>query len=101
MQNILQTRQLTKTIDKKDLVKNVDIHVKKGEIYGFLGPNGAGKTTVMKMITNLWKPTSGTVELFGEALTPTSYEVLKRIGSIIEFPCFYEHMSGRENLRIH
>lgn len=72
MQNILQTRQLTKTIDKKDLVKNVDIHVKKGEIYGFLGPNGAGKTTVMKMITNLWKPTSGTVELFGEALTPTS-----------------------------
>ena len=60
MQNILQTRQLTKTIDKKDLVKNVDIHVKKGEIYGFLGPNGAGKTTVMKMITNLWKPTSGT-----------------------------------------
>ncbi|NDO51558.1 ABC transporter ATP-binding protein [Lachnospiraceae bacterium MD335] len=101
MQNILQTHQLTKTIDKKDLVKNVDIHVKKGEIYGFLGPNGAGKTTVMKMITNLWKPTSGTVELFGEALTPTSYEVLKRIGSIIEFPCFYEHMSGRENLRLH
>lgn len=55
----------------------------------------------MKMITNLWKPTSGTVELFGEALTPTSYEVLKRIDSIIEFPCFYEHMSGRENLRLH
>ncbi len=101
MQNILQTHQLTKTIDKKDLVKNVDIHVKKGEIYGFLGPNGAGKTTVMKMITNLWKPTSGTVELFGEALTPTSYKVLKRIGSIIEFPCFYEHMSGRENLQLH
>lgn len=101
MQNILQTHQLTKTIDKKDLVKDVDIHVKKGEIYGFLGPNGAGKTTVMKMITNLWKPTSGTVELFGETLTPTSYEVLKRIGSIIEFPCFYEHMSGRDNLQLH
>lgn len=101
MQNILQTHQLTKTIDKKDLVKGVDIHVKKGEIYGFLGPNGAGKTTVMKMITNLWKPTSGSVELFGEALTPTSYEVLKRMGSVIEFPCFYEHMSGKENLQLH
>ena len=74
---ILQTNQLTKSFDGKDLVKNVDINVKKGEIYGFVGPNGAGKTTVMKKITNLWKPTSGHVELFGEKLTPTSYEVLK------------------------
>ncbi len=72
MPNILQTNQLTKTIDGKDLVKNVNLHVKKGEIYGFLGPNGAGKTTVMKMITNLWKPTQGRVELFGETLTHTS-----------------------------
>ncbi len=52
----------------------------------------------MKIITNIWKPTTGTVELFGEKLTPKSYDVLKRIGSIIEFPCFYEHMSGKENL---
>lgn len=99
--NIIQTNQLTKIIDGKELVKDVSIHVRKGEIYGFLGPNGAGKTTIMKMITNLWKPTYGTVELFGETLTPTSYEVLKRIGSIIEFPCFYEHMSGKENLEMH
>ena len=101
MPNILQTNQLTKTIDGKDLVKNVNLHVKKGEIYGFLGPNGAGKTTVMKMITNLWKPTQGRVELFGETLTPTSYEVLKRMGSIIEFPCFYDHLSGLDNLKLH
>ncbi|MDE7273138.1 MAG: ATP-binding cassette domain-containing protein [Lachnospiraceae bacterium] len=98
---IVQTNQLTKIVDGRDIVKEVNIHVKKGEIYGFLGPNGAGKTTVMKMLTNLWKPTFGTVELFGETLTPTSYEVLKRMGSIIEFPCFYEHMSGRENLQLH
>ena len=101
MPNILQTNQITKTIDGKDLVKNVSIHVKKGEIYGFLGPNGAGKTTMMKMITNLWKPTQGEIWLFGEKLTPTSYEVLKRMGSIIEFPSFYEHMSGKENLQLH
>lgn len=101
MPYILQTNHLTKTIDGKELIKNVSIHVKKGEIYGFLGPNGAGKTTVMKMITNLWKPTEGTVELFGETLTPTSYEVLKRMGSIIEFPTFYEHLSGKENLWLH
>lgn len=101
MQYILQATHLTKTIDKKDLVKDVNIHVKKGEIYGFLGPNGAGKTTVMKMIMNLWKPTKGTIELFGESLTPDSCEVLKRMGSIIEFPTFYEHLSGKENLQIH
>ena len=101
MPYILQTNHLTKTIDGKTLVKNVNIRVNKGEIYGFLGPNGAGKTTVMKMITNLWKPTDGTIELFGEELTPTSYEVLKRMGSIIEFPTFYEHLSGKANLKLH
>lgn len=55
----------------------------------------------MKMITNLWKPTNGTVVLFGRTLENTSYEVLKRIGSIIEFPTFYEHMSGKNNLQLH
>ena len=101
MPYILQTNNLTKTIGGKDLVKNVNLHIKKGEIYGFLGPNGAGKTTVMKMITNLWKPTGGNIEIFGETLTPQSYEVLKRMGSIIEFPTFYNHMTGYENLKLH
>lgn len=101
MPYILQTNRLTKTIGSKDLVNDVSLHIKKGELYGFLGPNGAGKTTVMKMITNLWKPTSGTVELFGETLTPSSYEVQKRMGSIIEFPTFYEQMTGYDNLKLH
>lgn len=98
---ILQTNRLSKKIGSKMLVTDVDIHIRKGEIYGFLGPNGAGKTTVMKMITNLWKPASGTIELFGERLTPKSYDVLKRMGSIIEFPVFYDYMTGRENLQLH
>ena len=98
---ILQTNRLSKKIGSKMLVTDVDIHIRKGEIYGFFGPNGAGKTTVMKMITNLWKPASGTIELFGERLTPKSYDVLKRMGSIIEFPVFYDHMTGRENLQLH
>lgn len=101
MPYILQTNNLTKTIGGKDLVNRVSLHIKKGEIYGFLGPNGAGKTTVMKMITNLWEPTNGSIEIFGEILTPQSYEVLKRMGSIIEFPTFYNHMTGYENLRLH
>ena len=75
--------------------------MKEGEIYGFLGPNGAGKTTVMKMLTNLWKPTSGSIEIFGEILTPQSCKILKRIGSIIEFPTFYNYMTGYENLQLH
>lgn len=101
MPYILQTNNLSKAVGGKELVKNVNLHVKKGEIYGFLGPNGAGKTTVMKMITNLWKPTDGSIEIFGETMTPQSYEVLKRMGSIIEFPTFYDHMTGYENLRLH
>lgn len=101
MEYILQTNQVSKVLNGKKLVNNIDLHVKKGEIYGFLGRNGAGKTTMMKMITNLWKPTAGNVELFGEVLTPKSYTVLKKIGSIIEFPTFYEYMTGRENLQLH
>ncbi len=101
MSYILQTDHLGKAINGKELVADVNIHVKKGEIYGFLGPNGAGKTTVMKMVTNLWKPTNGAVVLFGKILEAGSYEVLKRMGSIIEFPTFYEHMSGKENLQLH
>ena len=55
----------------------------------------------MKLLTNLWKPTEGSIELFGEKLTSTSYEVLKRMVCMIEFPTFYEHLSGRENLALH
>lgn len=101
MSYIVQTSGLTKILDGKEIIKSVSLHVRQGEIYGFLGANGAGKTTVMKMITNLWKPTRGDITLFGETLTPTSYEVLKRMGSMIEFPNFYEHMSGRDNLKLH
>ncbi len=101
MTYLIQTHQLTKTIGGQELVTDVNLHVKKGEIYGFVGPNGAGKTTVMRLLTNLWKPTSGTVELFGETLTPKSYEPLKRMGCILEFPTFYEQLTGFENLELH
>lgn len=101
MPYILQTTGLSKKIGSKTLVADVSLHIPKGEIYGFLGPNGAGKTTVMKMIMNLWKPTSGTIEVFGEILTPKSYKFLQRIGSIVEFPTFYDHMTGRKNLQLH
>ncbi|ETT81508.1 ABC transporter ATP-binding protein [Viridibacillus sp. FSL R5-0477] len=101
MSYILKTNQLTKVFEGKEVVSEVNMHVKQGEIYGFLGPNGAGKTTIMKMITNLIKPTSGDIEIFGQKLTNTSYEVLKRMGTIIEYPIFYEKLTARENLYLH
>lgn len=101
MTYILKTNQLTKVFEGKEVVSRVNMHVKQGEIYGFLGPNGAGKTTIMKMLTNLVKPTSGEIEIFGEKLTNTSYEVLKRMGTIIEYPIFYERLTAKENLELH
>jgi len=98
---ILKTTNLTKTFKDKNVVSNVNMNIKKGEIYGFLGPNGAGKTTIMKLITNLVKPTEGEIEIFGEKLTNTSYEVLKRMGTIIEYPVFYDKVTGRDNLELH
>lgn len=101
MSHIVRTKQLTRTYQGKEVVSNVSLSIKKGEIYGMLGPNGAGKTTVMKMITNLVKPTAGEIEIFGERLTDTSYQMLGRIGTIIENPIFYDKLSARENLEIH
>lgn len=101
MEYILRTINLTKTFNRNEVVSNVNLNIKKGEIYGFLGPNGAGKTTIMKMITNLVKPTSGEVEIFGEKLTNKSYEVLKRLGTIIEYPVFYDKLTAKENLELH
>ncbi len=76
MTYILRTHQLTKALKGNEIVTGVSMNVRQGETYGFLGPNGAGKTTIMKMITNLLKPTSGEIELFGEKLTPKSYHLL-------------------------
>lgn len=98
---ILRTINLVKRFKDKDVVVNVNMNIKRGEIYGFLGPNGAGKTTIMKMIVNLLKPSSGEIEIFGEKLTYRAYETLKRIGSIIEYPVFYDKLTGRENLELH
>lgn len=101
MTYILQTNNLTKIYKDKEIVSNVNLNVRKGEIYGFLGLNGAGKTTVMRMITNLVKPSSGEIVVCGQRLTPKSYQILKRMGNIIEFPVFYEKLTARENLNLH
>lgn len=101
MDYIMETVGLRKSYKGNIVVNDVNIHVPKGTIYGFVGPNGAGKSTVMKMILNLIQPEAGEVQLFSEKVTDQSYEVFKRVGSIIENPYFYEKMTARQNLELH
>ncbi|MGW6664161.1 MULTISPECIES: ATP-binding cassette domain-containing protein [Peribacillus] len=101
MDYVVKTNSLTKKVKGKLLVSNVNLHIKKGEIYGFLGQNGAGKTTIMKMLTGIISPTTGEIELFGQKLTKTEKSGLKRVGSIIEYPIFFEHLTAMENLQLH
>ncbi|NPC91415.1 ABC transporter ATP-binding protein [Bacillus sp. WMMC1349] len=101
MTYIVQLNGLTKTFQGKEVVSNVCMHIRKGEIYGFLGPNGAGKTTIMKMLMGLIKPTSGEINILGHKLTNTSYKILGHIGSMIEYPIFYENLTALENLNLH
>ncbi len=100
MDYIIKTKSLTKKYGDKKSVDSVNINVKRGEIYGLLGRNGAGKTTTMRMLMNLTKPTSGEIELFGNRKYKNSKDVYNRIGSIIEYPGFYENLTGEENLNI-
>ncbi len=101
MDYVVQTNGLTKTVKGITLVSNVNLHIKKGEIYGFLGQNGAGKTTIMKMLTGLLIPSKGEILLFGKKLTETNKSGIKRVGSIIEYPIFFEHLTAMENLELH
>ncbi|NMM65183.1 ATP-binding cassette domain-containing protein [Clostridium sp. P21] len=98
---IVETDKLRKVFDGVEVIKDCSMHIKQGTIYGFLGMNGAGKTTVFKMLSSLLSPTSGTAKVLGVDITSHSSEVLRNIGSIIEVPIFYEHLSAVENLRVH
>lgn len=101
MDYVVQTNHLTKTYQGQDVVSDVSMNIKKGEIYGFLGSNGAGKSTIMKMLTNIIKPSFGEINIFEKPLRQHSFEYLKRIGSMIEYPIFYEKMTALDNLELH
>jgi ABC-2 type transport system ATP-binding protein len=95
---IIETNQLTKKFSKRYAVENIDLKVKKGEIYGFLGPNGAGKTTTIRMLLGLAKPTKGSIHIFGKDMKKEKLNVLKRVGSLVEYPSYYGHLNAYENL---
>ena len=97
---VLKTNNLTKQYNKNVVLDNVNITIKKGDIYGLIGRNGAGKTTLMKIITTLASPTSGTFELFNTSSENDElFDNKKRVGSLIEYPAFYPNLSAYDNLK--
>lgn len=97
---LIETKQLTKIYGEQTAVNSVNLHVKKGRIYGLLGRNGAGKTTIMKMILGLTPITSGEIDVFGQNIKGKEKRIYPRIGAIIETPGFYPNLTGTENLEI-
>jgi ABC-2 type transport system ATP-binding protein len=95
---ILRTTGLTKHFGKLEAVKNLNLELHRGEVFGFLGPNGAGKSTTVGMILGLVAPTAGSIEVFGLELESHRWQILRRIGAIIEEPAFYPYLSGWDNL---
>lgn len=100
MNHIVSTHNLSKRYGNVFSVKEVNLSVCEGDIYGFLGPNGAGKTTTLKMILGLVRPTDGKVKIFGKELEANRRYILQNIGSLIESPSNYEHLTGLENMRV-
>lgn len=100
MEYVINTHSITKVYKKSKVVNEMNLQLYEGEIYGLLGENGAGKTTFMKILTNLIKPTSGNIDLFGKPLELNN-NLLKEVGVLIETPVFYDSLSALENLEIH
>jgi len=97
---VLRTVNLCKNFGKLEAVKNLNLELRRGEVFGFLGPNGAGKSTTVGMILGLIQPTSGSIELFGKKQESSRWSALRRIGAIIEEPAFYPYLSGWDNLKV-
>lgn len=100
MNQIVSTHNLSKRYGNVFSVNEVNLSVCEGDIYGFLGPNGAGKTTTLKMLLGLVRPTGGKVKIFGKELEANRRCILQNIGSLIESPSNYEHLTGLENMRV-
>ncbi len=102
MKEVVTTQMLTKEYNGDVCVNCLNMQVQEGRIYGFLGPNGAGKSTTLKMLLGLTHPTRGEIDIFGKRMTPkTKMEILRNIGSLIESPSYYGHLTAKENLRIY
>lgn len=95
---VLRTIGLTKRFGKLEAVKDLNLELRRGEVFGLLGPNGAGKSTTVGMVLGLIAPTAGSIELFGLKLEDNKWAVLRRVGAVVEAPAFYPYLSGWDNL---
>jgi ABC-2 type transport system ATP-binding protein len=96
---IIETRNLSYHFGVSKVLDQVSLQVEVGSIYGFIGPNGAGKTTCIKILLNLLQTDNNQVFLFGKEFKNNRTNILSRIGSLIEQPALYHHLTGRENLK--
>ncbi|UNL86650.1 ABC transporter ATP-binding protein [Priestia koreensis] len=96
--SILTVRNLNKSIGKKQILSNVSLDVKQGEIMGLLGPNGSGKTTLIRTIVGLVQKDDGEVSIGGENIQSQFSRAISQVGAIIENPEFYDYLTGHQNL---
>lgn len=100
-QKVIQVNNLTKCFGEKEVLRDCSMTLSRGTIYGLLGMNGAGKTTLFKLLTGLLCPDYGSIEILGSDMLKERDKMLARIGSLIEAPVYYEHLSARKNLELH
>lgn len=82
-------------------LNNINLQVEEGSIYGFLGPNGAGKTTTLRLLLGLLRKQQGSIEIFGKNFESARLDILKSLGSLIEQPSLYTHLTAKENLEVY
>lgn len=101
MKNILEIKNVSKKIGKRQILNNLSLEVKEGEIYGFVGPNGAGKTTLIKVMLGLYKSDSGTIKIDGYDIKNDFESAMNAVGAIIENPEMYSYMTGKDNIDLY
>ncbi len=99
-EEVIKVKNLKKNFGSFEAVRDVSFTVNKGDVFGFLGPNGAGKSTTIRCLLSLIKLNAGSIEMFGKTYQNHRYEILSKIGSIIEKPDFYNYLSAQKNLEI-
>src|SRR5258708_6441171 len=101
METPVRIEEVWKSFGSTKAVCGLSLTVPAQSVYGFLGPNGAGKSTTIRMVLGLQRPNRGTISLFGRPLSAERTALLARIGSLVESPSLYLHLTGRENLEVH
>jgi ABC-type multidrug transport system ATPase subunit len=97
VETVLSITNLTKNFGRLTAVNNLNLEVKRGQVFGMLGPNGSGKTTTLGMLMSVVNPSAGSYKWFGE---PPSTQLRKKIGAVLEHPIFYPYLSGQKNLEL-